>query len=481
VAAAGIYVEVTLAACCTFLWWFTQPGVFHSFCFNVMFVCSVGTVLFNGNPLLRYDGYFILADVLDMPNLWQRSRTLVRSACLRWCLGIDAGDQDDLPWGTRAVLGTYGVASILYRWAVLVGIAVFLLGTLQRYRLELLAQLFLGLFAAGMIAMPIHTTRRWLAHPLNAQRLRSGRTWIRIALLGVLACCVLFVPLPYHVAVPVIIESGDAASVYVTAPGRLVHSVQVGDSVAAGQVVAELDNPGLRRAVARLSGDVARQQARLVSLDARRVDDPQAASEIPAAREKLLDLRQQLGQRRSDIQRLSLRAPQEGKILSPPIVPTLHDAGGRLPLWSGTPLDEVNRGCFLETGTLLCLVGDPNAFQAMAYVNQTDTTLVRVGQRVSIHLEQSTGALLQGTVDEVARLDLDATPAELLVRAKIPTRTDSAGVARPLEPVYQVRITLSDPPSLLVDRGGGEAKIRVASKSIGWRISRWFRRTFRVS
>jgi putative peptide zinc metalloprotease protein len=74
ITAAGIYVEVMLASICVLLWWFSQPGFFNTLCLNVVVVCSVGTVLLNGNPLLRYDGYYILSDALQAPNLWQDSR-----------------------------------------------------------------------------------------------------------------------------------------------------------------------------------------------------------------------------------------------------------------------------------------------------------------------------------------------------------------------------------------------------------------------
>ena len=483
VAAAGIYVELTLASVCTLLWWFTYPGAFHSLCFNVMVVCGLSTVLLNGNPLLRYDGYFVLADVLDVPNLWQRSRAIVRSTFLRVCLRIDVHEEedDDLPWRRRVGLGAYALASIVYRWVVLLGIVAFLLSTLGRYRLELVAQLLVVLIAVGMFMMPINAARRWLAHPLNADRMSSRATLLRIGGLAVAVCSILFVPLPHRVTVPAVIELDDADAVYVMAPGMLVHGREIGDRVAAGEVIAKLDNPDLRREVARISGDLARQQAHLTVLETRRGFDPQAAAEIPTAREELEDLKQELDQRRSDLARVILAAPRSGTILSPPVTPPTLDPNGRLSVWSGTPLDEANLGCRLETGTLVCLVGDPNAFRCVAFVNQRDVSLVRVDQRATIHLEQLPDVSLHGTVEEVARLDLEATPPELLVRAQIPTRLDSSGVARPLEPVYQVRIGLSKHDALLVDRGGGQATVRVASKCIAWRMRRWFRQVFRVS
>ena len=77
IAAAGMYVELILATSRTFLWWFSEPGLFNSLCLNTMLVCSVGTLLFNGNPLLRYDGYYILSDLVEVPNLG----AIVRRPC----------------------------------------------------------------------------------------------------------------------------------------------------------------------------------------------------------------------------------------------------------------------------------------------------------------------------------------------------------------------------------------------------------------
>ena len=74
VGVAGMWVEIILASACTFVWWFSQPGIVHYLCLSTIFICSVSTVVLNGNPFLRYDGYYVLSDLLEIPNLWQRSR-----------------------------------------------------------------------------------------------------------------------------------------------------------------------------------------------------------------------------------------------------------------------------------------------------------------------------------------------------------------------------------------------------------------------
>ena len=74
IGAAGMYVELILASICTYLWWNTYPGLFNRLCLDVMFVCSISTVIFNANPLLRYDGYYILSDITEIPNFRQKPR-----------------------------------------------------------------------------------------------------------------------------------------------------------------------------------------------------------------------------------------------------------------------------------------------------------------------------------------------------------------------------------------------------------------------
>ena len=87
IGAAGMYVEIVIASICTFIWWFSEPGFLNYVCLNVMFVSSVSTILFNANPLLRYDGYYILSDVMEIPNLRQKASSILSRKLGSWCLG----------------------------------------------------------------------------------------------------------------------------------------------------------------------------------------------------------------------------------------------------------------------------------------------------------------------------------------------------------------------------------------------------------
>ncbi len=224
---AGMFVELVLAAVCTFLWWFTVPGWTNSICFNLMVVCSVNTLLLNGNPLLRYDGYYLLSDLLEVPNLQQRSAAALRHM-LAWCFLTDPPRTGDL-LGDRSTgwLAVYGLSALAYRWFASLAIAWFCYQVLKPYRIELLAWGVAGLMLAALLAPPWQQVLHFARGPLPAGRFH----WPRIALAGILLIVggtILWnVPLPHRLHVPALIEPADARRIYVSMSGTLDRAVQM--------------------------------------------------------------------------------------------------------------------------------------------------------------------------------------------------------------------------------------------------------------
>jgi putative peptide zinc metalloprotease protein len=147
IGAAGMYVEVVIASLCVFLWWFSNPGVLNYLCLSTIFVCSVGTVLFNGNPLLRYDGYYILSDLLEIPNLRQKASSILSRKLGAWCLGLKEPADPFLPRRKREWFAAYAVAAAVYRWVVTLAILWFLHKMFEPYRLEIIANIWLTTFS----------------------------------------------------------------------------------------------------------------------------------------------------------------------------------------------------------------------------------------------------------------------------------------------------------------------------------------------
>ena len=181
VSAAGVIVEVCLAAAATLLWWFSAPGAFHTLCLHIMIVCSVSTLLLNGNPLLRYDGYYVLADWLEVPNLGQQSQALLNRLLAGFFLGIVPPADRSLPQRSRGLLVAYAVVSALYRWLIVLGILWFCYRVAKTYGIEVIAVGLAVLVIAGMVFAPAWNLVRFLnlpairrAHPLETDLVVDG-------------------------------------------------------------------------------------------------------------------------------------------------------------------------------------------------------------------------------------------------------------------------------------------------------------------
>ncbi|MBW2385965.1 MAG: peptidase M50 [Deltaproteobacteria bacterium] len=193
VSAAGIMVELSLAIVALLVWLAVEPGLVRAGALHVMWICSASTLLFNGNPLIRFDAYYVLADALEIPNLYGRSTQFLSYLVQHYCLGLDAVRNptivdDEAPW-----LAAYGVAASCYRIAITLTIAwyvaehFFVLGVLLALS-SLVLQI--GIPLARGVAYLVASPR------LGAKRARALVTAGGIAL-G-LAGLSLLVPLPLH-------------------------------------------------------------------------------------------------------------------------------------------------------------------------------------------------------------------------------------------------------------------------------------------
>ena len=422
ISAAGILVEIFLASVCLFLWWLSEPGPLNTLLLNIVVICSLSTLLLNGNPLLRYDGYFVLADFLETPNLSQQSRTVVSHVFRRLFLGGEIPEDRYVPQRVRRLVGLYGVVSPVYRWCVVLGVLWILHRFLKPYGLEIVAELVAAATILGMIAPPIASLGRWIFRPALRRPTRSGRLVPSLCVCLLLMMAALFIRLPHHVSAPLVLQPQDGHYVYVAIPGRLTDAVQPGTHVDEGQVLARLANAEVDREIAAVNGQREQQRLRLESLRLRLLTDTRIAPQIPAAEEALTDLTARLQQRQLDQQHLLVRAPTAGVVIAPPRV--FHRPGerGTLSSWSGGLLESRNRGAYLGSGTLVCVIGDPARLEAVLVIGQEDMEFVRNGQRVRLKFASLPGRVLKGEVVEVAKTDLEVVPRELAAQRDMPMR-----------------------------------------------------------
>ncbi|QGJ72419.1 HlyD family efflux transporter periplasmic adaptor subunit [Planctomycetales bacterium 10988] len=485
IGAAGMYVELIIASACTFIWWFSEPGLLNYLCLSTMFVCSVSTVIFNANPLLRYDGYYILSDILEIPNLWQKSRTVLHRTLGKLCLGLKFPPDPFLPDRRKFLFGLYAVTSSVYRWIVLLSILWFLHTVLEPYRLEILGQMLAAVSLFGLIVMPLYRVGKFFWVPGRTGQVKMIPATITLILLGVAIAGVLYFPIPRYVHTSLTLEPRNAERIYVRVPGQIEEvNVEIGQQIEPNTVLAELKNPEVGVEIEELRGTKELYELNLKNLQRMRFSDNTKNTLIPQTRETLRDVTNRLEKRQEDQQHLILKASRGGFILPPQQVKPKGKNSAELRAWEGTPLDEKNRSAYLETGTLFCMIGKPDELLANLVIDQSDIEFVQTGQKVEIKLDELPLKTFEGTISEVAKIDLKATPQQLSARVggNLPTKTDpKTGAEVPLSTSYQAHVPLDDTEKEMLLEMSGRAKIHTGTETFGRWLYRYVSQVFNFS
>ena len=403
VSAAGMIAELVIAAVALIVWWHTQPGLLQVWCLSVMLVCSVGTLLVNANPLLRYDGYYILSDLVEVPNLADRAQGLLPGVLRRWLLAEPRTEDPMLSPRQRQGLFVYAVAARFYLTLVLFGIFVLLLTWARPYRLENLVTTLGVITLAGMLFQPLSGVWRMFWNP--SLRFRLKRPRLAVLTLGLLAMAAAFCfwPITRSVIGPAVFVPAEGRPAYAGSAGELRFALPAGSVVQAGDVLARLANVESELALARQQGELEVRQVRYEQLGAMRAFTPASAKELPTANAAMKDAAAQFEQLQAKAEELTIRAPSAGVVVAPPAVSKAERDETCLAVWSGSPLEPRNLGCWVEPGTVLCMVADPEQLVALVAIDQADVAEVRPGQTVRILLESSPVRVLTGEVVQVAR------------------------------------------------------------------------------
>ncbi len=210
IGAAGIYVELVLASICTFLWWFSYPELLiNKLALNVMFICSVSTVIFNANPLLRYDGYYILADLMEIPNLRQKATTILGRKLSEWCLGMEPPEDPFLPQRNQVFFALYSIAATVYRWIVALSICWFLYRFFLSNHLEIVGKAMVAASLWGLFIMPLYQAVKFFYVPGRIDQVKKPHFYSSLGALAALVLAFFFLPLPYSVICPLEVQLRD--------------------------------------------------------------------------------------------------------------------------------------------------------------------------------------------------------------------------------------------------------------------------------
>ena len=445
IGAAGIYVEVVLASICTFIWWFTDEGLLHYLCLNVMFISSVSTILFNANPLLRYDGYYIVSDLVEIPNLRQKATSILSRKMGEWFLGLEPPDDPFLPERNQMFFALYTVAAVIYRWFIMASILFFLYKVFEPYGLKIVGQGIAAMALWGLLFQPIYNLVKFFYVPGRFHKVKKPRMYAAIGGIILVIAVICYVPFPHSITCSFVVEPRGSAKRYVTVRGHLAEiKVEPGQHVEVNDLLVRLENPELEHEIYGLEDEVARYKIRLKMLERLRFKLPEADDQIPQIRKLLATAETKLSERRTDLERLQVRAPVAGIVIPPPWIPEKEEPDGRLPVWSGTPLEPENVGATLEAGVPVCEVGWMDSMEANLVIDQSVIDFVAVGYRVELKFDEMPHDTCEGVLVDIAPEEMQTAPQNLMAKAggDLSTKPDPSGGEVPLYPSYLAQVLL---------------------------------------
>jgi len=318
VGAGGMIVELFFAAICAFVWRYTNPTTYpliNQLAYNAMFIASVSTVIFNANPLLRYDGYYILSDILEIPNLRQKSTEYTMGLIKRHIFSLKLS-QPLPPPGQRVWLFIYAVASSIYR--VFVGVMIILI---VAYKVPVLGVLMALGGIITWVFVPVGKLGRYLLLDPELHRKRRRAIAFSLAVAAAVVLVVGILRFPVHVDFTGVVQPDDpvgksgtveSGTLKAGGDGRVVGiDVQDGQIVSAGQTILELSDPSVQHELDQAIAKIAEFNARIrqaAATDLIELEKDQG--DLALWQEKLDEARQHMDD-------LTVKAPFAGRLIAP--------------------------------------------------------------------------------------------------------------------------------------------------------------------
>jgi putative peptide zinc metalloprotease protein len=259
VAAAGIMAELSLGAVAMYVWLMAEPGLLTALAYNVVLVAGVSTLLVNGNPLMRYDGYFIASDLLELPNLAQRATQYWAYLVDRYAFGAHDAQPPSESQGERWILAAYGAVAPVYRLFITISLIWFVAGE----------YLFVGVLMAlasawSALVLPLWRGYKHLVDSPALGRRREVAMRRTLIALGTALAVVGLLPLPFYSVHQAVVWLPDEAIVRSAEAGHVVAVQQApGTPVQPGTPLLVLDNLPLRNELGVAAAAVVQAQAQL--------------------------------------------------------------------------------------------------------------------------------------------------------------------------------------------------------------------------
>lgn len=453
VSSGGMIFELFFAALAAWVWAYTGPGTLHRFAGNVMLIASVSTLLFNINPLIRFDGYYILSDLVDQPNLAMRAWQEVRFAFERWVCGVKKAVSTAGSGKERGWLIAYGLASAVYRIVIGAGIVLYI-GN-QFFELGLLLAAF---FLLSWSILPLIRFVGYLANTPALQRHRA-RAWgitgaTAVAVIGILG----FVPMPHAFRAPGVIEAERFQQLFAPGDGFVEEvAAESGRVVEPNALLVRMSNPELEL---QLTQALAKEKELLALRES-------ALSGAPAALDpldkRLAALKKRLANLHQQQALLAIQTTEKGVWVAP------HKGE-----WTGA---------WMARGTPLGELVNPEAFRFSAVVSQDEAALLfqEKMRKVEIRLKGQAGVCIPASIQRIVPARQDELPSAALgwrSGGEVAVRPGDESGRHTAEPFFKVLATVHPVnDALLLHRRSGQIRFELAPTPLA---AQWWRRLLQL-
>lgn len=350
VGAAGMIAEMFIAALATFVWAQTGEGTLHSLAYNMMFIASVSTVVFNANPLLRFDGYYILSDILEIPNLSTRAFQQWRHIGERYLFGYRDSVGPTRSLNEAVWLCVFGALSGVYRVIVFSGVVLFVAD-----KFFLVGLLMAAACVFSWVLVPGFRFIGYLASSPNLARTRVRAVALSLGIFAAVVAILGLIPFPHRFRAPGVLEAVEYTRVANEAPGYVQAVVtRSGERVRAGAPLLRLSDQELDFEI-----DAAEAQRREALVSLQRARD-QGAADVEPIQKRLEAIESKLQDLQERRAALLVRARQAG-------------------IWVAPKSAELV-GAWIPRGSIVGEIVNPRAFRFSAVVFQSEAANLFVEQ-----------------------------------------------------------------------------------------------------
>lgn len=447
IGAAGVLAELVLAAWATLLWSFLPEGPLRAGVFMLATSTWLVTLAINASPFTRFDGYYLLGDWLNVPNLHERTFALGRWWLRERLFGLGDAPPEVLPRRLQRFLIGFAWVTWVYRFVLFLSIALLVFHVFFHALGIVLMCVEIGWF----LALPI--AREFAEWWRRRTDLRWNRQTIRTTVSATLLALVLLVPWQHSVRAPAVLGQAQAQVVYTPRSAQLVTlAVRAGQHVEAGAVLAQLASPELDHQLA----DARQQAAQLQWQVERQPFDETLRALGPALRKRRDTAQQTVAGFEAERARLILRAPFAGRVVD--VEPGLH------------------AGEWLKSGEPLLGVVGSGGVKGDAFVDEAALTRLAPGQPaefIAALLEQPVIRCRVGGIDRLNVATLDEPYVASVYGGDVASLRRPNGTLTPLESTFRVRLDDCRASGALARELPGHVVVRGEARSLLGRFARW--------